>query len=532
MKLLYIKYLYILVFASLISTIGILSVLNIKKNASEKFINIENRLPAKMPDLKLDVNSIKNYFPALESCINDKFSLRTNLIETNSWLHFMLGVSSKPNKVLIGKNNFLFLGNKFNSIIDQLTGKSIFSNKELEDWKISFAKKNRYIEKMGAKMYILIAPNKHSIYPEYLPKHVVRSKLNRLSQVQNSDLDFNIICAKDTLLKAKTEWDTWLYGKTDSHWTIIGAYIAYLELINNISADFDKLKPIVLNNSSFNCIKTNSICDLEKQLYLKSNNSTKVNLTKNKDWNDNLIKTNYNGDTLAFNSMSAISNNDNVVIINKQKPYKILILRDSFTGAMSLFLNQTFGKLIYCHYAHDEGKELTQLIEKYKPDIVLYEFVERMLVQKQKVHPNILYKLSDYKFRTLKKMNGDYLFKNIIPLNQITDIKFQNNAVNFLSTGIDPYLLLPKLELSHNKHVAIEIDFTVPKNTTAQLFYCTNNDKKFSKEKRINFKAIKGRNNLKFVLPEKEINGKRIRFDPGNKSGKYIIHSVEILEEE
>ncbi len=383
------KFTYVFVFFILISGIGILTVFNIRLTTNNVFKHHEKRLPASKPAFEFKIKSIKNFCTAYETYINDNFSLRSELIMTFSRIHKQIGVSIKPGRGIFGKNGFLFLGNNYNKVIDQTSGRSKFTNAELLEWNRSFVQRKEYLEAHGAKMYVCVVPNKHSIYSEYLPNYIKPDKNNRLQQVLLSNPDFNIFCPIDTLLNAKQFWGNLLYYKAGTHWSLIGAYIGYLEILNQLSKKFPDLKAIELNTKSFNVINNSKGGDILSLMYLESLDDFGTHIIKCKNWTDNLIKTNYSGDTLPINSLDQMLVNEQSIVYNPSKQKTLLLIKDSFSTALSPFLNQTFGKVIYCHYNQIEGIELTQLVEKHKPDIVLFQFAERMLINKQYVHPNL-----------------------------------------------------------------------------------------------------------------------------------------------
>ena len=67
----------------------------------------------------------------------------------------------------------------------------------------------------------------------------------------------------------------------------------------------------------------------------------------------------------------------NGIITKSNKKYKVLIFRDSFTISMIPYISQTFGEVNYI-WSHDLN-EYEKVINDYKPDIVIYESVERYI---------------------------------------------------------------------------------------------------------------------------------------------------------
>ena len=93
----------------------------------------------------------------------------------------------------------------------------------------------------------------------------------------------------------------------------------------------------------------------------------------------------------------------------------------------------------------------------------------------------------------------------------------------------DPILLLPFLETSPHRMVVMKLSVTVPALTSVQLFYSRHGDPLFYEECSVNNPAYRGLNTLYLALPEDRFSG-FFRLDPGNRPGRYIIHSIELRE--
>jgi alginate O-acetyltransferase complex protein AlgJ len=524
-----IKYIYIIVFSISISIIGILTILKVETTQNEFFKLIENRMPTPKPKLEFNFKSIKNYLTTFDSYFKDHFSFRVKLISKYSQLNQHIGVSLKQGKAVFGRNNFIFLGNNSQKVIDQTTGKNVFTEKELKEWIKIFSLRKEYLQMNGIPLYIIIPPNTHTVYPEYLPQYIVPSENNRLNQLLNCDSKLNIISLKEILLNSKSEWGDKLYYKNDTHWSEFGAYIGYSEIIRQLSAQFKELKAIELTKENFKLLPPSGPGDLERMCYLSNSpGSFKVDIIKDKNWEDRITKTDFKGETLPFNSLDKIQVYDQCVVVNKKMPYTLLILKDSYSFNLSLFLNQSFGKVVYCHYKQNEGIELVTLVERYKPDLVIYEMAERMLCLKQTIHPDILIKLGQG-IESICKMDGEYLFRNVKKYINITDVKLDCKELLFSAKNEDPYFLIPEIKIDKRKDLVVNIKFTAPDEGISQLFYITKTTN-FNQTQSLKEPIKKGYNEVVFCIPEKNINGKNLRFDPGNKIGAYTIHSIEVFE--
>lgn len=178
----------------------------------------------------------QNYF-------NNNFLLRSEIINLHALIKYKgLGVSP-TDRVLVGKSNWLFLGN-FGSNLDYIRKKKLFSENELKAWKKLLEKRSNWLEKRGIYYVFVITPNKSSIYPEYLPNNInVNNKYSRLDQLidylrENSHV--NIIDLRPTLIEAKSKYKT--YYETDTHWNQIGGYLGYYEIVSHLKKEFSSIQ--------------------------------------------------------------------------------------------------------------------------------------------------------------------------------------------------------------------------------------------------------------------------------------------------
>lgn len=524
------NYSYIILFGALISIISVSTLLHYGRTDAEVFRKIEKRDPAEMPEWSLKSVLEDRYFNAIDSYINDIFAFRTGMIETYSAILYIIGSSANLEKVVIGKNDYLFLGNAFQHIIDHTEGKTLFSDEELKRWLLKFTQTKQYLDLKNILFYVVVVPSKHVMYPEFLPTYISPAQHTNINQIINSNPNFNLIYLKDTLNTAKKEWKRFLYNKTDSHWSEIGAYISYLKIIDFLKPDFEKLEPIELNFSDFT-IKPHPGWQNKHLLQLPLDlNDFNVDIIWNDKWDTTLVKTDYEGHKLPFRYNQEIEYHEKVVVYNEDKPYTLLLLEDSFSIRLSPYLNQTFGKIIYCHYNEPEAIELTQLIEKYQPNLVLSELGEQSLLDNGNTHPNIIAEITNNKYNIVKSWNCEELYHEISKYNQIIDVHLKNGDIHFTATGTDPSFQFPVFEFSQDKPKKINIEFTSPGRTIAQIFFKKAENERYSGKNSETVRVEEGRNKLSFHLPINILPSTPIRFDPGTIQGRYVIHSVEFCE--
>jgi hypothetical protein len=218
-------------------------------------------------------------------------------------------------------------------------------------------------------------------------------------------------------------------------------------------------------------------------------------------------------------------------IINSTKPYTVLVFRDSFMGKMSPFMNQTFGKSIYYHFNSLEGEDLTALVNEHNPDLVIYEFVERLFGEgKHLLHENIRNMLDISLYNERQTITGMEIYNNARYFKGIKEKKIVGNDIFLAVSNTDPQIGLPKLSnIEQDAKVLLAIDITVPGNTRLTIFYKTEKQQAYSRKRKV-YKEVKtGRNRVLLFLPDEDISLSNLRLDPGSLRGEYIIHSIEVL---
>ena len=93
-------------------------------------------------------------------------------------------------------------------------------------------------------------------------------------------------------------------------------------------------------------------------------------------------------------------------------------------------------------------------------------------------------------------------------------------------------MILPTIYIDKTKSLMIKVDITSPNSTFAQIFFTNIESQAFNGDQSVGLSVEKGRREYSFFIPENNVNGNMIRFDPGSLPGKYLIHTVKIYESE
>jgi len=141
------------------------------------------------------------------------------------------------NNVIVGYDGYMFYGDTTADFIGEG-----FLNDTVYDRAIGVLKqRNSWAEKNGKKFYFVIAPNKNTVYPDYMPEGYKMASYRRYDQFVDmiEEAGITAVDLRDAMSKAvKANPQQNLYYKYDTHWNNHAGYIAYLETMKLIQKDF------------------------------------------------------------------------------------------------------------------------------------------------------------------------------------------------------------------------------------------------------------------------------------------------------
>ena len=201
----------------------------------------EKRRLAERPALDLKPGTLATFPSRFEAYFNDHFGYRNLFIRRyNRIMKKYFAKSPVPN-VLIGKNNWLFF--TFSNLIDDFVGADPFTQEELETWRSNLEHKRNWLAKHGIRYLFVVAPNKQTIYPEYLPDYLQKdrgqSRLQQLLAYLKMHSDISILDLSAALNEEKKRHR--IYYLTDTHWNDRGAYAAYRAIMDRVGQWFPEI---------------------------------------------------------------------------------------------------------------------------------------------------------------------------------------------------------------------------------------------------------------------------------------------------
>lgn len=296
-----------------------------------------------------------------------------------------------PNYVVTGKDGFLFLGNGYADVLDKSSGTFMITDEEIIQFTEKLYALQNWYENQGIKFVMTIAPNKHSIYKEKLPNWAAYdgdTVTDRII-VQSKRYDINLVDLRPALLEAKASENRLLYQKTDTHWNMLGASYGYEKTIDYMNEKFElnvpkpiyKVEHLVAENHRgglFRFLKANETFNIQDYNTYDYNFQNDVNVCHGKigKKSGKLKKCND-----KENPIMAIKWQPQYMINNNVPKVKLLFLCDSFATTPSKLYNASFNTMYKLSWGGFKGKRLKKFIKRNKPDIVLYQIVERAILK-------------------------------------------------------------------------------------------------------------------------------------------------------
>jgi alginate O-acetyltransferase complex protein AlgJ len=333
----------------------------------------ENRLAARWPRLALTRDGILGFPGRFERYFNDHFGWRGRLLALDHWAKaVLLHVSPVPN-VLIGERGWLyFLGEDARSMERWRRGSQPFSDIEIATLRMELLHRRDYLADRGIAYVVIVAPEKYSVYPEYLPQWAAplknKTSLDRIDDEMARHPQLHFIDLRAALRAAKAT--DRLYYRTDSHWNYLGATVGYRVLMHELEQTFPDIPVTPVARPAYDAgvdvysgdlahmigaaahYREDDIAPLGKVLATPASRCAQ----RDAEFEGPLVE-------------------HYVYRCPDPRRYRALVFRDSMAIPLIPMLSENFAQSVYV-----SGRRFdVDLIERFGPDVVIEEMVERTL---------------------------------------------------------------------------------------------------------------------------------------------------------
>ena len=333
---------------------------NLKSRPEFSFNNIENSGNA----IRATYHEVINYKDEYDKYYTSNFSLKKRLFKPYYFIqNNILHKNPLPEKVVNGKNGWMFLGDSYSNVILESRGLLKYNKKQVNLICENVLSAANYLKENDIIYYLALAPNKHTIYGDKLFNTNYNGETKK-TQVHNALSNYNLKLID--LGNGFDEIEEQLFFKTNTHWNDLGAYYGYKNLMKGIKREFKNIKSVSLNEVDIET-KIHWKEDLTNMLYIRvkeiGEHFTIKNPKSQKIKSRLTIPYNYKRKPETYEHRYKSNAND----------LKVLIFRDSFSSAMEKYLAESFGEIVFI-WSSIIDKDL---IQEEKPDIVIHEIIER-----------------------------------------------------------------------------------------------------------------------------------------------------------
>lgn len=323
--------------------------------------DVEQRVLTKRPHWKrrIDLNS---YCRDFDKYYADHFGFREKLVYWHNYAKYWLG-DSAVKSVIIGKKRWLFYASTTDGDpIGDYRGLTTLNPDKLAAITKLLEAKSELLKKMGIAYIFVIAPNKETIYGEFLPNYLTKiSKVTIYDQLIEhvNKNKVTLIDLRPILLKNKPNHQ--LYYQSDTHWNYFGANIAQYEIAKVIADKFPgKIMPQLAEQFSVGPM----VGDLAKMLGLKTIFPETIHFLQLTDCFGNIPQQQDDG-------------HKNPSTCHKSN-LKVLFFGDSFGKGILPYFLKYFEQVNYVGI-RPQFADINKYIESTKPDLIIEERAERYL---------------------------------------------------------------------------------------------------------------------------------------------------------
>jgi hypothetical protein len=324
----------------------------------------ENRKLATLPPPPHDLAQLRAWPKSMDSYVSDNFPARKQLIAGLNYLRFRLGVSGTE-RVIIGRDGWLYYDN--GTHFGAARNDPPYSDDQARAWLQGLAGRTEWLQARGVRHLLLMPSDKEFILPQHGPGWYKGPDPNRPAALLlrlNAIAQAGDIVYPAAVLQQQARWGLNVYNPVETHWTGLGAYAGYVAVMQRLAADgltdgprpLDSFREVTDDpfkpRNLVQMLGIASFVDADYPQFVDPALTPKTRFpTEKTDWT-----------ALQVIDTGAVG-----------KPV-LLMVRDSFSLALLPFLEPHFSRIVLAH--HQDGVWRPELIERFKPDVVIFEVIE------------------------------------------------------------------------------------------------------------------------------------------------------------
>ncbi|NTV47573.1 MAG: hypothetical protein HGB11_13885 [Chlorobiales bacterium] len=357
-------------FLSVLTVFCLGTIFSQKREVSQQ----EKRQLAQLRAFSWNLSSLREWPKNLNLYLNDHFFHREDLVFLNALPRVKFLRRAPSFLVSIGKDDWYFFNGDW-VLHDFLRKPDQEGVARAQFWEKLLTLRQRRLQQAGVHYLVAAAPNKESVYPEFLPERIAQRAGTPMleefaAHMRESPMADHFLDLGDSLKAAKAGGR--VYFKTDTHWNERGAYFAYRAIIEKLRKWYPDIVPLAEEGFEKRAGENSAGGDIVFFMGLRG----AIAETGEERWlrlspcakpKDRIVTTKSLpvGKTLLANGCPTAI------------PLRLLVISDSFGPGLRGYLSETFQDVVFCRDFN--LPDLQGFIAEYRPDVVLDLRVARYL---------------------------------------------------------------------------------------------------------------------------------------------------------
>ncbi len=307
-------------------------------------------LAAKPSVTKVDGTVNFDYLNDLSDYFADHFALRQEFVTLDAKLEAGVFGTSASEEVLCGKDGWLY----YRVTLDDYQGQNLLTERECFAAARCVGLISEYAENIGAKFLFTVAPNKNSLYPQYMPAFAVPDPAPGNAERLAAALTEQGVPYLN-LFDVLSSQDVQLYHRLDSHWNNLGAALAHDAIAERLGIPCARY----YDPSQYTQEKTHE-GDLYAMVY-PAGTEKDLQYLPTWEW------------TFTYDKPMRSEEDQIIRTSCTGGQGRLLMFRDSFGNALYPFMAESFGNACFCRaMPYDLTME-----EAQNADVIVIEIVQR-----------------------------------------------------------------------------------------------------------------------------------------------------------
>lgn len=284
---------------------------------------------------------------------------------------------------VVGPNGWVFWNDQVENYVSQAVGRKQLNSDGLTAWRTYLTDLQAQLSAQGIAFYAIITPSTSSIYPEELPTWMQALRgPTVLDSFMNEVRDLPVIDLRQQLTEAKAGTTNHLYSWTNSHWTDLGAYVAWSQIADCVNSTVPAAGPLQVPKAG----GVDIVGEFNEwaPFGFQGNGPDWARPVFTPPLQDVTIST--DGGTPTVVSGSEPTDLTKVpaetTVTQSWTGKSALVVRDSMGSALSVYLQQAYSPTWQVGHAWDDPHNFpnySALVAKYHPDVVVLQIAERHL---------------------------------------------------------------------------------------------------------------------------------------------------------